>query len=312
MQVKESCRGNGNVAPDHPRGRDPFGRPIPPSMEEPVLLTDVFVPVLTYPEATPAEALNAAASLARLFARSLDVCAFEIDIPDLRNRMGAAFINVEGMAAAAEARSRGAAHALLSQAEAIAAPMEARTETVRVTLDQVGSAAARRARYHDLALVSLDNASSDHRALAESLVFGSGRPVMLVPHGSTAGTTIDHVAIAWDATAAASRAVHDAMPLLAVAGSVSLLTAGEEKDIAGKSVAAITAHLERHGLRVSHVDLPVAGQPVGAVLQDGARSQGAGLLVMGAFGHSRVRDFVLGGATRLVLENLRVPVLLSH
>ena len=101
------------------------------------------------------------------------------------------------------------------------------------------------------------------------------------------------------------------MPLLAKAEKVVLVTAFDDKSIGEAAVTALTEYLDRHSIVSSHVDTSSAGKTVGSVLQVEARAQGAGLLVMGAFGHSRLRDFVLGGATKNVLHDLKMPVFLS-
>lgn len=91
-----------------------------------------------------------------------------------------------------------------------------------------------------------------------------------------------------------------------------LLTASEDKLIRQESIDAVSALFASHGIAVAHRDVDTAGRPIGDVLQEAALANGAGLPVMGAYGQSRLREFVLGGATRSVLEAPKLPVFMSH
>lgn len=274
------------------------------------MLTDAFVPLISYPDVTPTSAFAELALLLHAFAKTVTVCAFEMDIPDLSNRLSSKSLDTAGAAAAAEARSRATAKALVEAATS--SSLTVTPKTVRVTQQQLGTLAETMARSHDVSLVEVDPASAEKTALAQSLIFGSGRPVLVVPEGLKGNWDLGKIAIAWDGGRAASRAVHDAMPLLAKAGHASLVSAFDDKDIGEHAALDLAEYLERHEISSSHLDVSVAGRTVGAALQHAALSQGAGLLVMGAFGHSRLRDFVLGGATQSTLRALKLPVLFSH
>lgn len=273
------------------------------------MMTDIFVPMLTYPDATSAGAFGELAALAQPFASLMTACTFEIEIPDVRPRLGPQLLDTASLAAKIEAGSRATSQALLDAATH--SSLTVMPKTVRVMLADLGAAATRVARHHDLSMIALDPSSEDKRALAESLIFGAGRPVMLAPEGVGGEWDLGTIAIAWDGGRSASRAVHDAMPLLAKAEKVVLVTAFDDKSIGEAAVTALTEYLDRHSIVSSHVDTSSAGKTVGSVLQVEARAQGAGLLVMGAFGHSRLRDFVLGGATKNILHDLKMPVFLS-
>jgi nucleotide-binding universal stress UspA family protein len=282
-----------------------------PVLKETAMLTDVFVPLLTYPDATSAAGVEEALLITQKFASSATACAVEIDIPDLSNRLSLDLVNVAGMAAAAEARSHAFGVELLERFKQHAGGLKAESDTIKCRLDQVGELLCSRARTHDLTVMLLDPHSSYKRMLVEALIFGAGRPVLVVPENFK-HRSADHLAVAWDGSRAASRAVHDAMPLIEAGQSVSLITAFDDKAIGAGAVADLVAYLERHNVKSSHHDIGVAGKSIGPALQEAALSQGAGILVMGAFGHSRLRDFVLGGATRTTLEDCRLPVLFSH
>jgi len=147
--------------------------------------------------------------------------------------------------------------------------------------------------------------------LPANVVMGSGRPVIAVPFAGSFAKPPRHVLIAWSGTREATRAVHDALPILRRASKVSILSVNPKdgKHLAGADIAA---HLARHGCkaeasRTVATDISVAD----AILSD-ASDIGADFLVMGAYGHSRLREWALGGATKDVLNTMTVPVLLSH
>ncbi|MCI3953839.1 MAG: Universal stress protein UspA, partial [Burkholderiales bacterium] len=125
--------------------------------------------------------------------------------------------------------------------------------------------------------------------------------------------SLDTVAIAWDFSRPAARAVADALPLLERAKRVRVVTVVNEKDIASRrSSAELARHLARHGIDIVLDEFDSMGRRIGAALEAYVASRNADLLVMGAYGHSRVREFILGGATRSMLARPPVPVFLSH
>ena len=119
--------------------------------------------------------------------------------------------------------------------------------------------------------------------------------------------------VAWDFSRAAARALADALPVLEQAKRVRVVTVSHEKALdASQSAAAVSKHLAAHGLTVTLDSVDAAGRDIGDVLELYVASCNADLLVMGAFGHSRVRDFILGGATKSMLARPPLPVFLSH
>jgi len=143
----------------------------------------------------------------------------------------------------------------------------------------------------------------------------SGRPVLVVPEGSTATLPPRRVAIAWKPTQQASRAVADAMPLLRTAEAVDVVVIDPvvaEGAHGGEPGADIAAHLARHGLKVDVVSRSSMNFSVAYTLLDHARQVGADLLVAGGYGHSRLREAMLGGTTRELLQTAHLPVLFSH
>ncbi|WP_341702889.1 universal stress protein [Ferrovibrio sp.] len=147
--------------------------------------------------------------------------------------------------------------------------------------------------------------------LPQELALQAGRPVLAVPHGGPVGDTARSVLVGWNGKREAARAVHDALPLLRAAETVHLVTIAPEKK--GRTPQAEIAELlERHGVRLQAAIVEGNGQKVGMALLAEAKARDAELLVMGAFGHSRLREMVFGGVTETVLGNLDLPVLLSN
>src|SRR5665647_694425 len=150
---------------------------------------------------------------------------------------------------------------------------------------------------------------------AESIVFGSGRPILIVPHArKRAGAfALGTVVVAWDFSRPATRAVADALPILEKAKHVFVVTVTNEKIIDTKrSGAELAKHLAHHGIDVVLDTVDAAGRGIGDVLESYVTSRNADILVMGAYGHSRIREFILGGATRSMLSRPPLSVFFSH
>lgn len=149
------------------------------------------------------------------------------------------------------------------------------------------------------------------RAVVEELLFHTGRPAILVPKNAPAFKA-SRILVAWDGSARAARALNDAMPLLRAADKVDIVSVHKEKDLSklppGTQVAPFLA---RHGVNVEVVGLDVIGD-AGKTLLSHAQIAAADMIVMGAFAHSRLRQFVFGGVTETMLLNADIPVLMSH
>jgi nucleotide-binding universal stress UspA family protein len=139
------------------------------------------------------------------------------------------------------------------------------------------------------------------------VILSAGGPVLVLPRAGLGDPLGRRVAVAWNGSREAARAAKDALPFLTSAEAVILLAAGED---AAAALDAGTGLLKRHGAAVSAKQIEPS-RAHGAMLLDAAAAEGADLLVMGAYGHSRLREIVLGGATREVLRDARIPVLLS-
>ena len=147
--------------------------------------------------------------------------------------------------------------------------------------------------------------------LPANVVMGSGRPVIVVPYAGKFETAPSIALVAWSGTREASRAVHDAIPLLKRADKVSVLSINA-KDGTHLPGADIAAHLARHGCKAEAARTVTSDVSVADVILSDAADIGADFIVMGAYGHSRLREWVLGGATRDVLGMMTMPVFLAH
>jgi nucleotide-binding universal stress UspA family protein len=170
-------------------------------------------------------------------------------------------------------------------------------------------------RYADLLVLGQDDPESDSAGLLEAVVFDSGRPVLAIPFAGSFKTIGKRVLVGWNASREASRALHDALPLIAKAETVTVFLANPTRGLDGHGEepgADIARHMVRHGLKVEVAKVIADDVPDSALLLNHASDMGADLLVMGAYGHSRLREFILGGMTRSLLREMTVPVLLSH
>jgi nucleotide-binding universal stress UspA family protein len=183
------------------------------------------------------------------------------------------------------------------------------------SLAAAGDQFARMARRFDLAIVgqAQPEVSSMEQIIGETTLFESGRPMIMVPYIQRAPFKIDNVMICWDGSRTAARAVADAIPIIRKSGRVEIVIVaserGKQDEIEG---ADIGQHLARHGLKVDVHRISGGNIDVGDALLSHAADSGADFMVMGGYGHSRLREFVLGGVTRSLFESMTVPVLISH
>ncbi|HUH83154.1 MAG TPA: universal stress protein [Stellaceae bacterium] len=187
----------------------------------------------------------------------------------------------------------------------------------RIVVGDPGRLVPLHARYADLAVLAQSDPDDEAvgAGVAELALLGSGRPVLVVPYIGARAPIGRRVLAAWNATREAARAINDALPLLARADSVTVLSIDPRHGIAGDGdlpAADIALHLARHGVRAEAAYTVAEGVGVGDIILSRAADLGADLIVMGGYGHSRLRELALGGATRTMLQEMTVPVLLSH
>lgn len=186
----------------------------------------------------------------------------------------------------------------------------------RTAIDDPVDAMTLHARYADLVVIGQTDASDGTNNAAdfpERLVLAAGRPVLILPSVGSFPVIGKRILVAWNPSREATRAVTDSIPLLRLASSVHVMAvnpmSGEHGSVPG---ADIGLYLARHGVRVEVKSDQGAEIDVGNELLSRAADLDVDLIVMGGYGHSRLKEWVLGGATRTILESMTAPVLMSH
>jgi nucleotide-binding universal stress UspA family protein len=175
----------------------------------------------------------------------------------------------------------------------------------------------RRARYADLTVIGPEVLATDtlKSKVAEGGLFWSGKPILLVPEGAHATLRPKRAVVAWDASLEASRAVRESLDVLAGAGEVRIVMVDPiegERHHGEEPGADVATYLARHGVKVTVDRLPSSHHPIAYVIRQHAVDVGAELIVMGAYGHSRLRERIFGGVTRSMIEEPRLPVLMAR
>ncbi len=273
-----------------------------------------LLPLVTYPDPISPHVTSNAVVVAKQLEAELHALAVNADIPHVSNALSKFLLNTPELIRQANARSRKNGEDILRIVtdQAKLANVRLVSDRAATSLPLLGDLAANRARYFDFALIGWEAANESTHTLAEDVIFGSGRPAILLPE-LVKPAMFNHVAIAWDGSRVAARAVADATPLLRRASKISVLTITDEKTLPEDDPGArLAMGLRARGLSAEAHAVLSDGSDVAVTLQENAIQLGATLLVMGGYGHTRVRDFVLGGATDGILRDLRLPILISH
>jgi nucleotide-binding universal stress UspA family protein len=174
-------------------------------------------------------------------------------------------------------------------------------------------------RCADLSILAQGDLETGHggfeRRLAEQAVLANGAPVLFLPYAQATATLGETVVVAWDGGREAARAVRDALPLLAEAKRVTVLSLGHRVGLGerpDRSQARLASYLRAHDIAAEQREMVCAPAEAGDLVLSQLADLGADLLVMGAYGHARVREIILGGVTRILLDSMTVPVLMSH
>ena len=259
-------------------------------------------------------AVNYAVSIAETFDAHLCGVAFSYEPvvpPSIMGGIPADVIDAQWAASAQAADAAIAGFEAAAKREGIVAEHR----KLKASLGGAGDLFGRLARRFDLSVVG--QAEPKHGPaqdlVIEGALFGSGRPVIVVPYIQKGGLKLDRVLICWDGSRPAARAIGDAMPFLARAAAIDvvIVASGREKsdEIPGVDMGE---HLARHALKIEVKRLVSGDLDVANTILSYAADSGADLIVMGGFGHSRLREFVLGGVTRGILGSMTVPALMSH
>lgn len=272
-----------------------------------------YMPLITYPDIAPDESVIAAVALAGAIRCELQATTFSVEIPHVTSPMGNFLLNIPELIRTTEENSLANCVRLQDLVQRRADGwIKAQCSSRKLLLGLAGNAAAIEARYFDVSLLPWAVDSPVIQELAQSVVFDAGRPVILVPPSATS-KPIRHMAVAWDGSRVAARALADAMSLLAEDTSITVLTVQNEKPLEAPDIAeALASSLKKRGVQALARSVELGGREIAEALQETSLEVGADLMVMGGFGHTRFRDFILGGATKGVFSDLRLPVLLSH
>jgi nucleotide-binding universal stress UspA family protein len=281
-----------------------------PSIVRPSMIADIAVRL------SPAKKRDVAGefaiSLATLFGAHLSAVAFAYTTPVAALGDGFATPAFDNWEAERKAEAEQAQQAFERRAKLAGTVFDC-----RVLSDDVENAAlifSEIARNYDIAVVAQaqpDDGLPETLAV-ESTLFDSGRPVVVVPYIQTEGINLNRVVVCWDGSRNAARAVGDALPLLKRAKKIDVVTVEHKEQREVLKGAQIAEHLARHKLDVDLKSIVAPEGDVANVILSQAADCGADLLVMGGYGHTRIREFVLGGATRGILGSMTVPVLMAH
>jgi nucleotide-binding universal stress UspA family protein len=278
---------------------------------------DLLLHIDTYPTPTTAAAIDEAVTVAASLGGKLTGLAVEVEIPMRKNRLADYLIGLSAMADEEEARSRtacqdGLAH--FTQAATKSGVFQA-TLSKKVSHYDVPNKVSTLARTYDLSILPMVGGFDGQLEVADSVVFNSGRPVLVYHVGQAAGLARgpDLVVVAWDGGRSAARAMADALPILIRAKRVRVLTVLNEKPhVVSQLGEAAKRHLQMHGVSATLDEVDAGGDKIGVVVDRYIKAHSPDLLVMGGYGHSRAREFLLGGATEHALRAPTCPVLLSH
>ena len=259
-------------------------------------------------------AANYAVSLASIFKAHLVGVAFVYDPKASANL-------IVGIPAELIDAQRAATKHLANEAvvrfEALAKQAGVMTESqmIDVAPGHVGDTFGRLARSFDLSVIrqAEPNKAEQEVPIIEGALFESGRPVIVVPYVQMQGAKFNRVMVGWDGSQTAARAIGDAMPVLERAKMIEIFTvvAGPTKNTELPRID-IGQHLSRHGLKVEVKRIPAEGINVPEAILSHAADISADFMVMGGYGHSRLREYVLGGATRGILASMTLPTLMSN
>jgi nucleotide-binding universal stress UspA family protein len=280
------------------------------------MIRDILLPLTSYPIATDRRAIENVVALAGGVEALVRAVAFEADIVSPIG-LYADPVGVRGILAADRKKSAENAHALIASFTATARErgIEHDHRLLRAKPLEIPSILVEEARFCDIAAVAIPGEDAAEQDIAEKLAFESGRPVLVFPEDPKRllPASIDRVAVAFDCSGPATRAVSDALPFLKRAKEVRIFAVIDDKPTAKPQAAAkLAAHLARHGVTAVAEDVTSDGRAVGEVFGAYVGEHRADLLVMGAYGHSRLREFILGGATKSILQRPPTWVLLSH
>jgi nucleotide-binding universal stress UspA family protein len=280
-------------------------------------IKDILLALTTYPQPTADTAVKGAVAIAAALDANIAALACEVKVKLPSSLLASAMIDLPGIAAAEARKSAAAAEHLLGlfSDEARKRGVNGGTISEQAFSADVPEMLTKYARFRDLTIMPVPEGDEFDQWYAESVIFGSGRPALIIPHDWKRRETfqLNTAVVAWDLSRPAARAVADAIPLLQKVSQVYVVSVAGDKDIdQERSAVELARHLAHHRIEVTVETVDSRGQDVGSAIAAHCASRNADLLVMGAYGHSRIRQFIFGGATRSMLARPTLPVLMSH
>jgi nucleotide-binding universal stress UspA family protein len=304
------------IALDQNRRRQIGSSVLPYRESGSMVIKNVLLALITYPEPTPMSAIWDAATIAEKLGSKLSIIANEMEfhVPSRVHPLADALINIPGLARAQIQKSVDNADNLISEYNAAIKQHLLSGDIIREScfLSDLPDQLAEYARYADLSIVPIFDERTQY---AEAIIFNSGRPALIIPCFAKSHSSfgLDTAIIAWDGSRAAARAVGDAIPMLKRMKHVRIVVALDDKTTRRtNSIKKLTRYLKHHGIIAPVDGIDASGRAAADVLTEQTSTHHADLLVMGAFGHSRLRDFILGGATASMLKQPPLPILMSH
>lgn len=281
---------------------------------------DSLLALTSYPDPTPDYIVDQAADFSKLMGARLSTLIFVLNRSRVArmHSMGEWLIDVPSLIDDAVHKSANEAKRLLDYFEKAAGKRGVFQQKISEGTSVFPSpdAIVGHARLHDVTFLPIPDQVGFDELYTETVIFGSGRPTILLPAMSDQKpkpASLDIIAVAWDFSRPAARALADAMPILEKAKRVHIFTVTNEKPLPeDRTGDRLDQHLQLHGVNATIERVEADGHAIGKVIEDFVTANHADMLVMGAFGHSRMMEFILGGATRSILNHPPVPVLLSH
>jgi nucleotide-binding universal stress UspA family protein len=273
---------------------------------------DILLHLQGYPDQTAPAAIDAALDVAKGLSGRISALAVELSVAYMPNQLLDNVMGLKGIAQEAEQRSAATCREAVDhfRSKAAAAGILNGVDVVSADAGLEALRRAREARTFDFSIYCPTDGGPD-KVLAETLILLSGRPILILPPGHDG--RLERVILAWDGSAPAARAMNEALPVLRTARSVQVVTVGGDKPV--DHVVPwphAVRHLLRHGVQAKGSDIDPEGRSIAAALESRLEAERADLVVMGAFGHSRIREIVLGGVTEHMVSHMPTAIWLSH
>ncbi len=280
------------------------------------MITDILLTLTSFPAPTATRSVETAIAMAQNLRAQVSAIAFEMDI-QLPIGLYADPLGVGSIVAADRKKSADNARNLLDifDTTAKARGIAHNHSLLHCAPIEISKRLVQEARFRDITMIPLKEGDAAQKDIAELLVFESGRPILVFPDDSRRGvpTSLGNVAVAWNNSRPSTRAVMDALPILQQAKRVRVFSVIDGEQVTeAPGRAGLASYLMRHNVDAIAEDVKFNGQTIADVLGKYINEQAIDLLVMGAYGHSRLREFILGGATKSILSHPPTWVLLSH